>query len=198
MASLATVSVVSHQQSLSHLEEGSWWEIQLLHNKASNICEVCSCLLCDCIWLKQNYVLMQSNCGSLVQADERPPQAKWLQAGKLPESGMGEYLGLRMEYPGRYSSPLKTLQTSASSWRPSWSLSRVSRDCWIYLRMRRRNIFSGALVLDQPAPLKIIHQLHKGNPIQLDALKALIEPAIKPKNWGFVVKSIHCLYFVRM
>ena len=108
-----------------------------------------------------------------------------------------EYLGFRMGYAGRYSL-LKTLQTSASSWRPSWSLSRVSRDCWIYLRMRRRNIFSGALVLDQPAPLKIIHQLHKGNPIQLDALKALIEPAIKPKNWVFVVESIHYLYFVRM
>ena len=39
--------------------------------------------------------------------------------------------------------------------------------------------FSGSLVLDQPAPLEIVHQLHKGNSIQLNALKTLIEPAIK-------------------
>ena len=53
------------------------------------------------------------------------------------------------------------------------------------------NVFSSSLVLHQPAPLEIVHQLHKGNSIQLNALKTLIEPAIKV--WVCFSKFIHIL-----
>ena len=119
--------------------------------------------------------------------------------------------------------------TSASSCLPSWSLSRVSRDCWINLRMKRRNLLFNPFLsaglfltisliklcwrqilcfstlcffpcsmhfLDQPAPLKILHQLHKGNSIQLNALKTLIEPATKV--WACLSNSNHVLHLVRM
>ena len=53
------------------------------------------------------------------------------------------------------------------------------------------NVFSSSLVLHQPAPLEIVHQLHKGNSIQLNALKTLIEPAIKV--WVCLSEFIHIL-----
>ena len=53
------------------------------------------------------------------------------------------------------------------------------------------NVFSSSLVLHQPAPLEIVHQLHKGNSIQLNALKTLVEPAIKV--WVCLRKFIHIL-----
>ena len=43
------------------------------------------------------------------------------------------------------------------------------------------NLFSKQ-TFHRPAPLEIIHQLHKGHPVQLDALKTLIESATKAKG----------------
>ena len=96
----------------------------------------------------------------------------------------------------------RTSRTSASSWRPSWSLSRVSRDCWMYLmfinhlsyekveRPWLQILCAGDIIFDrffktnQPPPLKILHQLHNRNAVQLNALKTLVEPAMKKFRAG--------------